>query len=61
MISMVSTSPIPPCCNAMLLIPSGPAPSRALVQNDAATAITMSVARVTMTLRTASENIVPSP
>ena len=61
MISIDSTTPIPPCCSAMLLMLSGPAPSSALAQNDAATAITMSVASVTMTLSNASENIVPNP
>jgi len=65
-IRVVRIKPIPPCCSAMLLMPSvrfvlSSAPSAAAPQNEAATRATISIAMPVMAASTAIENIVPMP
>src|SRR5688500_14586412 len=60
-INTVSISPNPPCCSAMLLMPSWLDPVNLPTQNAAETESTISNASATITLRTASENNVPIP
>ncbi|MNI99795.1 hypothetical protein D3C73_1589690 [compost metagenome] len=64
--SVVRINPIPPCCSAILLMPSvrfepRSAPRAEAPQKDAATRATISMAMPVMAARTAIENIVPIP
>ncbi len=57
---------MPPCCSAMLLMPSvrfdpSSAPSADAPQNEAATRATISMAMPVIAANTAIENMVPMP
>lgn len=61
-IKVVMTKPSPPCCNAMLLMPSPLFPGNAyLARNATATAPITFVARLTVKLNTDNENTIPNP
>ena len=62
MISIVRIAPMPPCCIAMLVRLSVLLGNHTLgSQNAMPTAITMSNAKVTMTVKNAIEKMVPMP
>ncbi|KLC40289.1 hypothetical protein XP1712_22545, partial [Xanthomonas perforans] len=62
MINVVNTSPNPPCCSAMLLMPSPVNPFIAHLATKAApTAPTTLVAKLTVKVNTDNENTVPNP
>jgi len=65
-ISVVRINPMPPCCSAMLLMPSvrlvlNSAPNADAPQNEAATRATISIAIPVIAASTAIENMVPIP
>ena len=62
MINMVRIAPMPPCCIAMLVRLSVSVGNHTLGSQKAMpTAITMSSAKVTITVRNAIEKIAPMP